>query len=431
MNTARRHIFIACLITGLYSITFAQSIILEQTHDSGIYQTGEPIRVTLLAGEKATEPPTARIWEGDAAKYSQETLAYPDASGVFFNRSLTGPSHITFELKTESQTASIGAVIDPEKYTPGTQRPADFDQYWQQEKRKLRALPLEVKATPVDGIETGYLCQDMELNCTGPKPARGYFAKPKTAQPKSLPIVLNVHAAGVSGSWCRSEPRNAMHYARMGKGALCFDLNAHGMLNGQPDSYYTDLENGELKYYQTSGLENRDTVYFRGMYLRLIRTLDFLTSQPEWDGKRLLVIGESQGGGQALAAAGLDHRVDVAIATVPAMCDWGGTLVGRKGGWPQPFATQNDRNKMLAALPYFDTAHLLKGSQATLIVEIGLIDTTCSPESVYAAINQSSGKKIIYPVPYRGHHVSQKAYQKTWENTVYQPKMAFISDYLK
>ena len=53
-----------------------------------------------------------------------------------------------------------------------------------------------------------------------------------------------------------------------------------------------------------------------------MRTLDFLTSQPEWDGKRILVLGESQGGGQSLAAAGLDHRVSAVVATVPAMSDF-------------------------------------------------------------------------------------------------------------
>jgi len=82
---------------------------------------------------------------------------------------------------------------------------------------------------------------------------RGYFARPESAIVKSLPIVLIV----------------------------------------QP--------------YQ--GMESRSDFYFRGMYLRLIRTLDFLASQPEWDGKRILVIGESQGGGQALAAAGLDKEL--------------------------------------------------------------------------------------------------------------------------
>lgn len=248
-------------------------------------------------------------------------------------------------------------------------------------------MPLQVKEVPVPYADAGYLCFDMEINCTGPKPVRGYFARPSSAAPISLPIIIYFHAAGVSGDWCRSKPEIALRYAKMGNGSLAFDLNAHGMLNGQSDSYYLDLEDNELKNYAQTGLENRETVYFRGMYLRLIRTLDYLTSMPEWDGKRILVIGESQGGGQALAAAGLDKRVSAVIATVPAMCDWGGSLVGRKGCWPYPFETNNDRSGMLSALPYFDAAHLLKGSKATILAEIGLIDMTCPSSAIYAALN--------------------------------------------
>jgi len=168
------------------------------------------------------------------------------------------------------------------------------------------------------------------------------------------------------------------------------------------------------------------------MYLRLIRTLDFLTRLPEWDGKRILVIGESQGGGQALAAAGLDSRVTAVVATVPAMCDWGGTLTGRKGGWPQPFEQPGDMKKMKSVLPYFDIAHLLKDSKATIVVEIGLVDNTCPSTSVYAAINQAKGEKIIYPVTYREHTWPNAEQRKNnWDAMVFNPKNDFVANYLK
>jgi cephalosporin-C deacetylase-like acetyl esterase len=54
-------------------------------------------------------------------------------------------------------------------------------------------------------------------------------------------------------------------------------------------------------------------------------------------------------------------------------------------------------------IPHFDTAHLLKDSKATIVVEIRLADITCPSTSVYAAINQAKGQKIIYPVTYREH----------------------------
>ena len=167
------------------------------------------------------------------------------------------------------------------------------------------------------------------------------------------------------------------------------------------------------------------------MYLRIIRSIDFLTSQPEWDGKRILVIGESQGGGQALVAAGLDHRVSAVVATVPAMCDWGGFLIGRKDSWPYPYSSSYDKNIMQLTLPYFDAAHLLKGSKATIVAEIGLIDQTCLSSAVYAAINQAKGTKLILAVPYRAHHLTQETYREIWQNRIQKPKDEFISNYLK
>lgn len=55
---------------------------------------------------------------------------------------------------------------------------------------------------------------------------------------------------------------------------------------------------------RSTGKENEDpeTTYFNGMMLRLIRSLEYAKSLPEWDGKNLTVQGHSQGGMQAGAS---------------------------------------------------------------------------------------------------------------------------------
>jgi cephalosporin-C deacetylase-like acetyl esterase len=431
MKTIQRLLLSILLITGLITATFGQNIVLKQSNESGIYKKGEQIQVTVYLNEIKSDSITLKTRENYSDRISTQKMKYSGEPLLVYSGSFQKPTSLFFEVVVDKKSASTGLVVEPEHFQPGTDRPKDFDKFWKEEKKALRALPIEVKITPVNNIEHGYYCSDIEINCTVPKPARGYFAKPVDAKPKSLPIVLFVRAAGVKGDWCQSKPRDALNYAKMGNGALAFDLNAHGMLNGQPQQYYDDLEKEELKNYWEIGIENRDEYYFKGMYLRLLRTLDFLTSQPEWDGKRILVIGESQGGGQALAAAGLDERVSAVVATVPAMCDFGGELVGRTGGWPQPFRFKGDKDKMLKTIPYFDAAHLLKNSKATIVTEIGFIDTTCTSISIYAAINQSKGEKIVFGVSYRGHHLNQKEFQKTWEETVYKPKMKFIEEFLK
>jgi len=426
------HLFITLLVAvGFAATVSAQNIILQQSNESGIYKKGEKIKVAVLLNKLEVDSLTVEIEINYSNQKSIRKVKYSGRELEIFNQSFNKPTSVIFKVKADSLALSIGLVVAPEEFDASTPRPKDFKKFWKEEKKELNALEMEVKSTPVVDFENGYSCADVEINCTGPKPVRGYFVKPDSAKEKSLPIVLVVHAAGVKGSWCLAKPKNALQYARMGKGALCFDLNAHGMLNGQPQEYYDNLEAGELKNYMHFGLENREENYFRGMYLRLLRTLDFLKKQPEWDGKRIIVIGESQGGGQALAAAGLDKDVTAVVATVPAMCDWGRTLKGEKGGWPNPFSTKYSRDKMLHTVPYFDAVHLLKGSKATLVTEIGFIDKTCPSSSVYAAINQSKGKKIIFGVPYREHNLRQESFRKTWQENVYQPKMAFIEDFLK
>ncbi len=409
----------------------AQTLILTQNHENGIYKSGENIRFNAFVSQMTKDSLQIKILKNNTQILVKKAILPTKDTIVVFESPFKDPCSVIVEAKIRDKKESLGAIVDPLKIKPGIQCPKDFNKYWNNEKQTLKALPMEVKSKKTENIEKGFICFDTEINCIGPKPARGYFAKPEKAEAKSLPIVLLLHAAGVKGSWCRSETRDAILYAKMGHGALCFDLNAHGMLNGQPEEYYNKLDAGELKDYYVQGLENRDEFYFRGMYLRLIRTLDYLTQQPEWDGKRILVIGESQGGGQALAAAGLDQRVSAVVATVPAMCDWGGTLVNRKAGWPKPFEKQADKRKMLNALPYFDNTNLLKNSKATIVVEVGLIDNTCPSTSVYAAINQAMGKKIIYAVPYRDHSCPIEPQRLIWDNTVFGPKNTFIENYLK
>src|SRR5690606_31768012 len=110
------------------------------------------------------------------------------------------------------------------------------------------------------------------------------------AAPKSLPAILTVHGAGVRSSSLGGPAGLAKTYQ-----AIAMDINAHGIPNGQTKEFYDALSAGELKGYPHFGREDRETSYFLGMFLRVQRALDFLTSQPEWDGQVLVVQGSSQG----------------------------------------------------------------------------------------------------------------------------------------
>ena len=315
---------------------------------------------------------------------------------------------VTLRLPAGKTLSAVGgAGIDPLLIKPSLPVPNDFDGFWAAQKKKLATVPFTPGLNSVKSPQPDVECFDLQADSVG-APVSGYFAKPAGAKPKSLPIILTVHGAGVRSS----SLGGAADWAK--RGFLALDMNAHGIPNGKPESFYSELANGELKDYRTRGRESRDTVYFLGMFLRLIRAIDFLTAQPEWDARTLVVHGSSQGGAQSIVAAGLDPRVTFFAAGVPAMCDHTGTAVGRVSGWPKLVPNDSDGKpdaNVLEVARYYDAMNFATRTKVAGILTVGFIDPTCPPTSVYAAYNALKGEKKIFNDPPSTHSVSAKAGQ--------------------
>ena len=424
------------LILTRDEVNRAGSFRLKMNKENGVYEKGECAVVLCQAEEVPMDSLTIRVSYNN--KVGKEFRLLPSTKDfTVFEQALDSTCAVMVELTANpGRPQSIGFVVAPECFRSGYEEPADLESYWENQKKQLRALPMQVKTTPLEvpqQYEGKYICQDLEINCLGPAPVRAYMAKPVRARKKSLPIIILCRAAGVSGNWCRCQVGECVGNAALGNGALSLDINAHGMLNGQPDDYYRMLEEGLLKDYFHHNAADRETYYFRGMYLRLLRAIEYMTQQPEWDGKRIMVIGESQGGGQAVAAAGLDRRVSAVVLNVPAMQDLGGARVGRRSGWPQAIESHPAVNSGMldATLPYFDGALLIRHSKAEIYCEMGLIDTVCPPSAVWSSLNNSPGKKTVNCVPYRSHAWPSGTIRPEWEQRYLRPREAFIDNYLK
>ena len=434
MNTKHKIslLFVALLATISLS---AQSFQLSLNKESGVYSKGERAVIMCRMDSLTTDSLTVRVSVNNQLQREERLLPRHQAFALF-DAAIDSTCAVSLEVCGKGEPEGIGFVVAPEGFKAGYEEPADLMDYWNNQKAQLRALPMQVKATALDvpaQYQGKYVCEDIEINCLGPAPVRAYMAKPVKAEKGSLPIVILCRAAGVSGQWCRCQVGECVGNAALGNGALSLDLNAHGMINGQSDDYYRMLENGLLHNYYDHNAADRETYYFRGMYLRLLRAIDYMTHQPEWDGKRILVIGESQGGGQAVAAAGLDTRVTAVVLNVPAMQDFGGTRVGRRGGWPHPIESHQDLSADMldATLPYFDGALILRHSKAEIYCEIGLIDITCPPSAVWSSLNGAPGRKTVNCVPFRTHAWPSGRLRPYWEEHFLHPREQFIADYLR
>lgn len=416
------------LITGLTTAqtVFALTYTVGGDVPDGVYRSGAPIVFTV---RRDADGPDAKIavLRNHRETLLTETLATGETECVVrFTPPEDGWYVCTVtEPGQKKPAASIGAVVNPEDFKPGMPAPSDLDVFWSAQKARLAASPAEPVLSPLSpeqrGLElqnpdhrkkvemverSGVVGFNLEIPCLDVRPVRGYFVRPANARAGGQPAILYFRAAGVNGGWCRSSYVNTVSLADK-YGALVVDMNAHGMLNGQPQAYYDELANNELKGYQSQGRESREEFYFLGMFLRLMRAIDFLAAQPEWDGRHLICIGISQGGAQALAAGGLDARVSAVVATVPGMCDLGGRLVGNPSGWPGIGDASLDdprTRQSLATTSYFDMAHLNARSHAATLVTVGLVDTTCPPTGVFAAYNALRTEKRIIVIPSGGHH---------------------------
>jgi cephalosporin-C deacetylase-like acetyl esterase len=305
---------------------------------------------------------------------------------------------VTYSAQGRKFTAIAGAAVSPLEIKPSQPIPKDFVSFWNDQKRKLSAVPIRARFTPMKSPRAQVEAFDLQADCVG-APMSGFYARPIGAKVRSLPAILTVHGAGVRSS----SLSGAASWAT--EGTIALDLNAHGLPNGREAAYYTALANGDLKNYRVVGRESRETIYFRGMFLRLVRAIDFLAEQPEWDGRTLVVYGSSQGGAQAIAAAGLDSRVSFFVAGVPAMCDHTGFLAHRISGWPKFIATSDKSPPpdVVNAVGYYDGMNFAARARAPGFFTVGFIDTTCPPTSVYAAYNALRTSKEIFHDIKAGH----------------------------
>ena len=428
---------------------FAQSnlvfdpVLLTVENQNGQFAPGEPVKVyaelsadvaeqlvcVVEANGRLLQKPTpVTLSKGEKTLVYSASFDKPTAGQVF-----------VFPKSSEEKKAAIGFVVDAENIRPGFENPQDFEKFWSGQLKKMRKCKMDAQLTSVELPSNVSKYNDkcelhaLTINMPEGRPVHAYISWPKNADPASLPIMIYLHGAGYS----QSNAANAVRWAAKANGVIAIDINAHGYPDDQPQEYYDELAKGELKDYRNRKVTDHESFYFRLMYLRAVRALDFATTLPAWDGKRIMTMGGSQGGAQAIAVAAIDKRVGAVCAHVPAVTDLAGHLQHHRGGWPkydrQMKKKDNLENEM-AVLPYYDGAIMIQHTNAKLWIEAGLIDTVCPPECVIAAFNVAiSPDKTLYTFPYRPHSSSKidDRVKAQWDSTIDNPRDTQILDWLK
>ena len=434
-------VFFCCIAAIAQNHLVYEPVILTIDRPDGQYDAGEIVHVygqltsdvdyDLVCAVEANGKILQRPLTVDL-NISEKTLIY---SASF--DSPTAVQVYVFPKGNDEKKAAVGFVVDADGFRPGFEAPKDFDKFWTKQLKKMRKSAMEPVLTPAPFPERAKKYEDkcelysLEINMPEGRPVHAYIAWPKGAEKSSLPIVIYPHGAGYS----RSNAVNAARWAC--NGVIAIDLNAHGYPDDRPQEYYDNLAAGELKGYRNRKVTDHESFYFRLMYLRAVRAIDYATTLPLWDGKRIMAMGGSQGGAQSIAVAAIDKRVGAVHAWVPAITDLAGHFQKHRGGWPSYDRQMKKKDNLeaeMAVLPYYDCAVMIQHTKAKLWIEAGLIDSVCPPECVISAFNVAvSQDKDLYTFPYRPHSDSKidGRFRDEWLEIIDNPRMKEVRDWLK
>ena len=281
--------------------------------------------------------------------------------------------------------------------------PADFDEFWENTLAESRAFDLNMSVTALDtGLATVQI-YDVTFSGYRGQPIKAWLRVPIGA---TTPLPSVVQFVGYGGG--RGHPLETLLWASAGY--VHFQMDTRGQGSAWSVGHTSDPEGSGPQFpgFMTRGIESRETYYYRRVITDAVRAVDAARSLDIIDPTRIAVIGGSQGGGLALAAAGLIPDLAAAVIHVPFLCDFPrATVITDNDPYKEIgryLATHRDSvesvHRMLA---YFDGVNFAKRASAPAWFSAALMDPTCPPSTVFGAFNNYAGDKQITVWTYNGH----------------------------
>ncbi|MGW1783714.1 acetylxylan esterase [Streptomyces sp. NPDC002143] len=281
--------------------------------------------------------------------------------------------------------------------------PEDFDAFWTDTLEHARTLDSAPRVTPVRGtLLTSVDVYDVRFAGWNGEPVAAWLIVPAgAAQP--LPTVVTY--IGYSGG--RGLPTDHLLFASAGLANLVVDSRGQG--HDTPDR--DEGRSGQwVEGFMTRGIDDPRHHYYRRLITDCVRAVDAARALPQVDADRIVVQGTSQGGGLALAVAGLTgDRVAGLLSDVPFLCHYRrGAEVASDGPYVEVvkylrWHTRDAWERAFVTLDYFDGVHFAARATAPALFSVGLMDPVCPPSTVYAAYNGYAGERDIRVWRYADH----------------------------
>jgi cephalosporin-C deacetylase len=281
-----------------------------------------------------------------------------------------------------------------EDYQTVVKKPEDFDEFWEGVLTQADASPLNIESVP-DPLRSSEDIEVFQVFYTSIDNVRiaSWYCRPRERTGR-VPAVLVLPGY-------QSDPPIPKEWAKKGYAALSVAPRGKLRSNSQFNPGYPNL--------LTHNITDRNTYSYRGFYVDAWRGVDVLTALPEVEPMRIAVTGSSQGGGLTITTAAMRSEVRVAAAGAPYLC---GHMDAIDLTHTYPYQEINDylrlhpesREEVENTLAYFDGINFADRISCPIIVNIGLQDNVCPPETGYALFGKiGTREKQLYPYDGHGH----------------------------
>ncbi|MBT2250300.1 acetylxylan esterase [Arthrobacter sp. BHU FT2] len=280
-------------------------------------------------------------------------------------------------------------------YHSAAQMPTDLPDFWDATLIQAKEFPLAAVYEPVENYLTLIDTFDVTFNGYGGHPIKGWLHLPAHRELESpLPVV--VQYIGYSGG--RGLVNQNTRWVQAGYAHFIMDTRGQGyggFVGETPDPHPSA---GQVAYagLMTRGVENRDDYYYRRVFVDAYRAVEAAQSHPRVDASRVVLAGSSQGGGMAIAVAGLAsgrlQGISAVLPDVPFLQDIPrGVDIAPRGPYPEVAAfLSRHREKheaVLSVLNYFDGVHLSRSASAPALYSVAQMDNISPPSTVFASYN--------------------------------------------
>lgn len=300
----------------------------------------------------------------------------------------------------------LESLID---FAPVVEEPADFDAFWAATLAESRAAAGQVTVGERFGEFRLIDVRDVTFPGFGGHPIKAWLSTPADAS-HDLPCIVEI--AGYGGGRGLAVEHTAWPAA--GYAHLFIDTRGQGSTWGSGGDTADPVgSDPALPGSMTRGVLNPSTYYYRRVFTDAVRAVDAARTLPGIDAQKVAFKGISQGGGVAIAVAGLVPDLLAVMPDVPFLCNFA-RAVSITDEPPyselrQYLATHRDvQERVFRTLSYVDGVNHAKRAHAPAMWSVALMDPICPPSTVYSAYNRygelaGGAPKAIEVYPFNGH----------------------------